>query len=104
MRISDWSSDVCSSDLEPGVTAPASGLRTQTLVLCALIGTAQMTWGVVVPLLPLYVAAFGLGVSALGPVVAAFAVGRIIANVPSGLLLRRQIGRASCRERGCQYV
>lgn len=71
------------------MTGPGRGLREQTFVLCALIGTAQMTWGVVVPLLPLYVAAFGLGVSALGPVVAAFAVGRIAANVPSGLLLRR---------------
>jgi MFS transporter, DHA1 family, multidrug resistance protein len=64
-------------------------VRAHTLVLCALVGTAQMTWGVVVPLLPLYVEAFGLGVAALGPVVAGFAVGRILGNVPAGLLLRR---------------
>jgi MFS family permease len=75
------------------VTSAPTGLRAQTLVLCALIGSAQMTWGVVVPLLPLYVSAFGLGVSALGPVLAAFAVGRIVANVPSGLLLRRMSPR-----------
>ena len=61
----------------------------QTLVICALIGTAQMTWGVVVPVLPLYVDAFGIGVAVLGAIVSAFAVGRVVANVPAGLALRR---------------
>ncbi|HWS37135.1 MAG TPA: MFS transporter [Actinoplanes sp.] len=61
----------------------------QTVLVCALIGTAQMTWGVTVPVLPLYLDEYGIAVGVLGPVVAAFAVGRVIANVPAGLALRR---------------
>jgi MFS transporter, DHA1 family, multidrug resistance protein len=64
------------------------GTREQTLLLCALIGSAQMTWGVVVPVVPLYLDVFAIPLAVLGPVVAAFAVGRAIANVPAGLLLR----------------
>lgn len=61
----------------------------QLLLLCTLIGTTQMTWGVVVPVLPLYVSDFGITVSVLGTIVSAFAVGRIVANVPAGVALRR---------------
>lgn len=61
----------------------------QILVLCTLIGTAQMTWGVVVPVLPLYLNAYGITVSVLGAIVSAFAVGRVVANVPAGMALRR---------------
>ncbi|MEV6344343.1 MFS transporter [Actinoplanes sp. NPDC051851] len=61
----------------------------QTVLVCALIGTAQMTWGVTVPVLPLYLSSYGMAVGLLGTVVAAFAVGRVIANVPAGLALRR---------------
>ncbi|SDT81031.1 MFS transporter [Actinoplanes derwentensis] len=66
----------------------------QTVLICALIGTAQMTWGVTVPVLPLYLDEYGIAVGVLGPVVAAFAVGRVIANVPAGLALRRLPARA----------
>ncbi|GAA1636236.1 hypothetical protein GCM10009828_075510 [Actinoplanes couchii] len=62
--------------------------------MCALIGTAQMTSGVTVPVLPLYLDGHGIAVGVLGPVVAAFAVGRVIANVPAGLALRRFPARA----------
>ncbi|RXZ66830.1 MFS transporter, partial [Agromyces albus] len=61
----------------------------QTLLVCALIGTAQMTWGVVVPVLPVYVTAMHIPVAALGPIIAAFAIGRVVANIPAGLLLAR---------------
>lgn len=65
-----------------------SGQREQTVLICALIGAAQMTWGAIVPVLPVYVERFGLGVAVLGPIIAAFAVGRVIANIPAGIALR----------------
>lgn len=61
----------------------------QTILVCVLIGTAQMTWGVVVPVLPVYVTALHIPVAALGPIIAAFAIGRVVANIPAGLLLVR---------------
>src|SRR3546814_10142806 len=77
MRISDWSSDVCSSDL----TAPGWGML-QTLP-CPR--------------------------RRMGPVLAARRPLRARAGnqprlVHPLLRLPREIGRASCRERGCQYV
>lgn len=53
-----------------------------------MIATAQMTWGSIVPVLPLYLDDYGLAVGALGPILAAFAVGRAIVNTPAGLALR----------------
>lgn len=75
------------------VDAPLAGARSsvreQTVLLCCVIATAQMTWGVVVPALPLYLDRYHLAVGTLGPIIAAFAVGRAVANVPAGLALRR---------------
>src|SRR4051812_44254285 len=71
-----------------------SSVTEQTILVCSVIGTAQMTWGVIVPVLPLYLGRYGLAVGLLGPVVAAFAIGRIIANIPAGLALRRLAPRA----------
>lgn len=73
---------------EPRPPSPR-GMLGDALVVCALIGTAQMTWGVVVPVLPLFVEELGIPVTVLGIVIAAFAVGRVIANVPAGMALRR---------------
>ncbi|GAA0449280.1 hypothetical protein Ade02nite_58210 [Paractinoplanes deccanensis] len=67
------------------------------MLVCALIGTAQMTWGVTVPIMPLYLDSYGMAVGLLGPLVAAFAVGRIVANIPAGLALRRLPARAYLR-------
>src|SRR3546814_4917434 len=61
VRISDWSSDVCSSDLEDGDVCSTDQIRPRRRI-------ARRA-----PLLP-------------------------------PCLFRRQIGRASCRERVCQYV
>jgi len=68
---------------------PAEPGLGQALLICALIGTAQMTWGVVVPVLPLFVDELHVPIVLLGPIIAAFAIGRVIANVPAGLALRR---------------
>src|SRR3546814_17592739 len=81
MRISDWSSDVCSSDLALGAlalqlagAANGGGLFAGALFRGLLIVTAQ-----------LHLAIHALALQ---------------------LLLEREqeIGRASCRERVCQYV
>src|SRR3546814_3342958 len=79
MRISDWSSDVCSSDLN---ATPTRRMRT--------------------------------GTSTRGPMTAAKATGEarpkaaIATAIASSKLLpeavKAKIGRASCRERVCQYV
>src|SRR3546814_2328875 len=75
MRISDWSSDVCSSDLSPfvgwysGVQVPISGLNTQATCSTTAPG------GTDAPLSP-----------------------------DGDCNAANEIGRASCRERVCQYV
>src|SRR3546814_1169674 len=133
MRISDWSSDVCSSDLLVGVARLASRWRRpeapdvrrasrpeEADVLLAL--SALTVLAVLAPLL----ARLGLG-RELGYVFAAGFAGVAILiafHVPQILdggtvetsvdwlpslgvsfaLRLHEIGRASCRERVCQYV
>jgi MFS family permease len=48
-----------------------------------------MSWGSVVPALPTYTAQFGVGAIGLGVIIAAFGLGRLIINIPAGLLARR---------------
>src|SRR3546814_1551584 len=71
MRISDWSSDVCSSDLTLGVAMDT-----------ALMGLAELS-------------ALRLQHDRNSS---------LSLNSYRNAELRRQIGRASCRERVCQYV
>src|SRR3546814_18907895 len=77
MRISDWSSDVCSSDLAmmPAheghrLARTLSWPHLLALGVGAIVGTGILTL-------------IGVGADRAGPA---------------------EIGRASCRERGCQYV
>src|SRR3546814_2707094 len=90
MRISDWSSDVCSSDLErlaDHVAAHVGEFRE----LHVLVG--------VVPLHPLGPALQGGDLVRVRYAL----VGRVPAALePTPLVV--EIGRASCRERVCQYV
>src|SRR3546814_9247961 len=80
MRISDWSSDVCSSDLcAQGEGRALPGAERQ------LRGQGQRREG--------RVALRGRP---------AFVPGRLGQRFPAPA--RREIGRASCRERVCQYV
>src|SRR3546814_6778607 len=99
MRISDWSSDVCSSDLVAAVLdaevvpvdqAPEPKKTAYSRITAHREGTKQP---VVVPWLrdpderqPILRWALGYGYHILR------------------FHLVRQIGRASCRARGCQYV
>src|SRR3546814_12832954 len=87
MRISDWSSDVCSSDLSSGSGWPMATERTKPLdeidrrILHALQEDARLTIAEV---------AERVGLS----------------STPCWNRIRRleEIGRASCRERVCQSV
>src|SRR3546814_11344758 len=93
MRISDWSSDVCSSDLPlgrlGGIHLGHRGLAGDT------VGTAVLGPGGAVD-------QQGRGVD-LGRHVGDLGLGELVIGE---LLVEHlaQIGRASCRERVCQYV
>src|SRR3546814_10433854 len=82
MRISDWSSDVCSSDLLPGSTVNVLSID-GGIVLDGYVGTA--TESADAQLLATRFVAEG-------------------ETVINRLRVTEQIGRASCRERVCQYV
>src|SRR3546814_13781867 len=98
MRISDWSSDVCSSDLVIRIEAPG-GNDDRYTVPVAEDGSGAM-------FMQMNRAKRGLTLKPGSP------EGReivrrlietadvVIANLPHDA----QIGRASCRERGCLYV
>src|SRR3546814_3446297 len=83
MRISDWSSDVCSSDLRQQHD-PQQG-HARPCVAARDLGAGDL-------------GAIDLGLKRIAPCIADFAM---------YFLTRKradQIGRASCRERVCQYV
>src|SRR3546814_4194891 len=86
LRISDWSSDVCSSDLPEGDNGRAGSGSASSL---AKIDPDRLQLGVFLHRVQRLVAAeAGLLVAAEGR--------RHVAGI--------EIGRASCRERVCQYV
>lgn len=84
--------DLAGAEATDVASAPPARRRAsiseQTLLLCCLIGATQMTWGTIVPALPLYVDRFGATALVLGPIIAAFGFGRVLANIPAGILLR----------------
>src|SRR3546814_13899783 len=100
MRISDWSSDVCSSDL-PGQRGAPGLVRLQFGVARAHLAAIERSRGdeVVEVQLP------DLAREREAPLVR-------LARIPAqreprfgiGEAALQQIGRASCRERVCQYV
>src|SRR3546814_16898899 len=105
MRISDWSSDVCSSDLLISISAlcrPGSGII--VVIRCSGIGSSGVRW----PAQPwsrflssrscgeAHPCTAGLGLHARAKSDARGCVPR--------LALSLEIGRASCRERVGQYV
>src|SRR3546814_14761146 len=95
MRISDWSSDVCSSDL--AVYSPGMGfIMTEVVALTA--GTMFLMW-------------VGEQVTerGVGNGVSLIIFAGIVAGLPGAVIttlesFSNEIGRASCRERVCQYV
>src|SRR3546814_16497660 len=101
MRISDWSSDVCSSDLD--VAAEVRRLAGEVWTKLALPGAFPADK---VILEPGYAgAAYGLPTTAMKDAVQRTAQleGLLLDPVYSGKAMAA-IGRASCRDRVCQYV
>src|SRR3546814_6613113 len=85
MRISDWSSDVCSSDLKPGsqcVHLLLQCVQSVALEHC-ISGRRQRN---------------------APPAARLFPVFQIACDGPLPGIEVDEIGRASCRERVCQYV
>jgi MFS family permease len=68
-----------------------SRLRTGSplVVVSACVASVQMSWSLVVPVLPIYAKTFGLGAAQLGLVVGIFGIGRVLVNIPAGLLADR---------------
>src|SRR3546814_7039269 len=100
MRISDWSSDVCSSDLPPASYWPEVQricrqydiLLIADEVICGFGRTGQ--W-------------FGSDSFAIQPDLMTLAKGLTSGYLPLSAVMvgeRVEIGRASCRERVCQSV
>lgn len=48
-----------------------------------------MTWGLVIPVLPVYAGGLGAGPAVLGAVVAAFGLGRLLVDFPAGVIAQR---------------
>src|SRR3546814_1387035 len=98
MLISDWSSDVCSSDLQSGLLRPLSaeelsdGTLRYLLLAVALLSTEPP------PLIVLNEPESSLHPDLLTPLAELIAA----ASVDTQVVV--EIGRASGRERVCQYV
>src|SRR3546814_1812417 len=98
MRTSDWSSDVCSSDLKGGVG------KTTTAVNLATAHAACGKRVLIIDMDPQGNASTGLGVAADKRSHSVYQV--LLDSLPIGEAVTPtlEIGRASCRERVCQYV
>src|SRR3546814_17126412 len=101
MRISDWSSDVCSSDLVIIGGRIADALRARNPAGRILM----ILFGVIAPIVPIwigYTTANGTlfyVMNFLAGMFGAAALGAAAATTQD-----LEIGRASCRERVCRYV
>lgn len=59
------------------------------VIVCMAIASTQTAWSVVVPVLPLYATEFGANATQLGLLIALFGVGRLVVNIPAGMLSER---------------
>src|SRR3546814_7614068 len=100
MRISDWSSDVCSSDLVLGEQADQSREVPQEVE----DQKGQRRTPPESADDPLQRNTPAVGLQQVIEALVQVAVEHMITNDQVGLQIERQIGRASCRERVCQYV
>src|SRR3546814_10444036 len=114
MRISDWSSDVCSSDLFFNLRTSTMRLLTKTLLATAALAvmpmaanaesqyvdgsgsaSADLDFQIIIPRILFLRVGTGTDFADNG------AIDLISFNVPGASL---EIGRESCRERVCPYV
>src|SRR3546814_12692542 len=103
MRISDWSSDVCSSDLI-GDPAALGRIGGKTLLYIVVVTTAAVTIGLIV--VNVIRPGEGLPADVVQPLIAQAAErsANIASKRESTSMMGMPIGRASCRARVCQYV
>src|SRR3546814_19711835 len=97
LRISDWSSDVCSSDLTVEITDPATGAYKVTLLDNVLHAGGPNDEGTDATATIAYSITDADGSTVPGNSLTITFDG----DAPT---LAAKIGRESCRERGCQYV
>src|SRR3546814_20241817 len=103
MRISDWSSDVCSSDLAGGIERRSGWNR----IIAGSVGRATVEAGAEIRLNPesrLLLASGNLFVDGSIEVRSGSIELRNGRGIPGGSVRVGEIGRASGRERGCQDV
>lgn len=74
------------TDERPRLRPRAAG---PLVVVSACVASVQMSWSIVVPVLPIYAGMFGLGAAQLGLVVGIFGVGRLLVNIPAGMVADR---------------
>src|SRR3546814_12012721 len=109
MRIRDWSSDECSSDLKSYERRRQSRPRRRCAMLNRLV-ELSLRYKFLVLIIFAVVAFLGVNAVRNVPIDAFPDVTPVQVNVYTespGLAaedIELQIGRASCRERGCQYV
>src|SRR3546814_14296917 len=113
MRISDWSSDVCSSDLDKlkdpralplHISVDAFVNETSTWADYIVPDTITYeSWGIGAPWADVIARSSTVRWPTVEPAVARTANDETIC-LETFLIHTAQIGRASCRERVCQYV
>src|SRR3546814_18904891 len=97
MRISDWSSDVCSSDLSTFFGPIKYAILPQHLKSDeVLAGTGLVEAGTYIAILA--------GTILAGVIDVEWAALGVVLVAGLGYWTGRKIGRAACRERVCQYV
>src|SRR3546814_6356182 len=97
MRISDWSSDVCSSDLKFKVRQEGD-----SSMLAAKKGSANRLGYIFAHAAIVVICIGGLLDSELPVRLQVWLGGK--QPITQNMLISQEIGRASCRERVCQYV
>ncbi len=73
---------------KPGSGEPLLDRQRTTILIwaCVLIAVNQIGFGSIVPVVPLYAEAYGVGEFAVGLTIAVYGLARFIANVPAGRL------------------
>jgi len=63
--------------------------RAALIIVCGLVALTQASWGLIIPVLPVYAEEFGASAFQLGIVVAAFSISRLLVNIPAGIIADR---------------
>lgn len=76
-------------DLPEGSKGSFRTLDPRLLVICICVFSVMLGAGIVGPILPLYAKAFGVSYAAVGMMISAFGLARILVDVPAGTLADR---------------